>query len=163
MFCFRLGEEPKFKVGGRVPFSFLVEGQLCQSLPSAQWIPFWKKTFTFTIHSKSTTFLILCLSSIMVTTCWVRGCKNRAGINKVSFFRFPRRPENRRKVWIENIIRHQSPSKKADGGDGTAGHKEPTKNDRVCSDHFITGWFFLVYLESSVFFYCGKMGFLVSI
>ncbi|KAK3804127.1 hypothetical protein RRG08_015701 [Elysia crispata] len=78
----------------------------------------------------------------MVTTCWVKGCKNRAGINQVSFFRFPRRPENRRKVWIENIIRHQCHPKMGEDtkeNPGLAKLKEPTKNDRVCSDHFITG------------------------
>ncbi|GFO01313.1 M7gpppx diphosphatase [Plakobranchus ocellatus] len=79
----------------------------------------------------------------MVTTCCVKGCKNRAGKNKVSFFRFPLRPESRRRAWISHVSRYdrspKSDEKSTTGASSALGQREPSKFDRVCSEHFITG------------------------
>lgn len=78
----------------------------------------------------------------MVTSCWVKGCKNRAGVNKVSFFRFPRRPENKRQMWIDHIIGQESRLTSSEGSDRRlrlGKIQEPSNHDRICSDHFITG------------------------
>ncbi|XP_069108752.1 uncharacterized protein [Argopecten irradians] len=61
----------------------------------------------------------------MVVSCCVIGCTNRFDKNDPrSFFRVPKKPESRRKLWISAIKRD---------------NWEPTDNDRVCYSHFITG------------------------
>ena len=65
----------------------------------------------------------------MPTTCAVVGCHNRQSKHcQISFYRFPKEKERRRR-WIAFVSRKNS--------DGSAW--EPGNGDRVCSKHFITG------------------------
>ena len=65
----------------------------------------------------------------MPTTCAVVGCHNRQSKHcQISFYRFPKEKERRRR-WIAFVSRKNS--------DGSAW--EPGNGDRVCSEHFITG------------------------
>lgn len=61
----------------------------------------------------------------MVASCCVIGCTNRFDKdNPKSFYRIPKKPESRKKLWISAIRRDQW---------------EPRENDRVCFRHFISG------------------------
>ncbi|XP_021342824.1 THAP domain-containing protein 4-like [Mizuhopecten yessoensis] len=61
----------------------------------------------------------------MVVLCCVIGCTNRFDKkDPKSFYRIPKKPVSRRKLWISAIKRD---------------NWEPTDNDRVCFRHFITG------------------------
>ena len=63
------------------------------------------------------------------TTCAVVGCHNRQSKHcQISFYRFPKEKERRRR-WIAFVSRKNS--------DGSAW--EPGNGDHVCSKHFITG------------------------
>lgn len=65
----------------------------------------------------------------MPTTCAVVGCHNRQSKHcLISFYRFPKEKERRRR-WIGFVSRKNS--------DGSAW--EPGSGDRICSEHFITG------------------------
>lgn len=64
----------------------------------------------------------------------VIGCVNR--FNKSdprSFYRIPKNPEMKRRLWIDAIRRQDTSGK----------HKEPADHDRVCHLHFVTGMFML--------------------
>ena len=72
---------------------------------------------------------------IMVHACWINGCTNRSDREpKRSWHSIPtvrnthgeqtqEQSEERRRKWLENIGRKETPS----------------KHSRVCSDHFVTG------------------------
>lgn len=66
----------------------------------------------------------------MVATCCVVGCFNRHGTgSEISFFRFPAVDSDRRSQWIAAVKRRTASGKPW----------EPSKHDRVCSDHFVQG------------------------
>ncbi|VDI42388.1 Hypothetical predicted protein [Mytilus galloprovincialis] len=66
----------------------------------------------------------------MVVSCCVVNCTTRFDKdNPNSFFRVPKKPDTRRKLWISAIKRRDQ--------DGKAW--EPSDHDRVCHLHFISG------------------------
>ena len=65
----------------------------------------------------------------MVKSCCAYGCTNRAvskgeSEDAVSFYRFPKGPEERRRRWILAVKRE---------------NWQPTEHSRICSVHFVTG------------------------
>ncbi|XP_041377658.1 THAP domain-containing protein 11-like isoform X2 [Gigantopelta aegis] len=67
----------------------------------------------------------------MVVSCCVIDCTSRFDKdNPRSFFRIPKKPEPRRKLWITAIKRASIVGRQ---------QWEPTDYDRVCYRHFITG------------------------
>ncbi|XP_076088319.1 uncharacterized protein LOC143058757 [Mytilus galloprovincialis] len=63
----------------------------------------------------------------MVLSCCVINCTSRFG--QYSFYRVPKKPLEKRKLWVEAI--------KREGENGSVW--EPSDYERVCSRHFITG------------------------
>ena len=65
--------------------------------------------------------------------CCAKNCFNRESKDKVSFYRIPKAVDTatkaRRKAWLQKISRV--------GPDGKPW--KPTKNSRLCSEHFISG------------------------
>ncbi|XP_035994674.1 uncharacterized protein LOC118563656 isoform X2 [Fundulus heteroclitus] len=65
----------------------------------------------------------------MVVSCCVIGCTNRYNKhNHKSFYRFPKKPDQRRKLWIAAIKRRTLNGQPW----------EPADHDRVCHLHFVT-------------------------
>uniref|UniRef100_A0A673GWN3 THAP domain-containing protein 1 n=1 Tax=Sinocyclocheilus rhinocerous TaxID=307959 RepID=A0A673GWN3_9TELE len=73
----------------------------------------------------------------MVDSCCAPGCQNRRGKAKgKSFYRIPKDPDRRLK-WFTAIKRANQ--------DNKTERWEPSSNGfRLCSDHFISGMFFLM-------------------
>ena len=61
--------------------------------------------------------------------CCVFNCTNRRGKVGISFHRFPKGPEDRRRAWIRVISRKDSKGRQW----------KPSHNSRVCGSHFATG------------------------
>lgn len=77
----------------------------------------------------------------MVVSCCVIGCVNRFNkSNPRSFYRIPKNPEMRRRLWIDAISRQDTSGK----------HWEPADHDRVCHLHFVTGMFMLWYKDDNL-------------
>ena len=96
-----------------------VTGQAPVSRP-----PCWTARGSWDVHRPPRAHCVYkCSSTTMVISCSAYNCENRQGPNGLSFHRFPKDPELRKR-WISAVNRKDW---------------QPSKYSRICSAHFVGG------------------------